>query len=227
MHFEDTNIIRSWTVRVLNVDKGTGGSGVFLDKEGHIATNAHVVQGGKGGKLAWYGAGNLSTDYKVLVETDPKKEDVAIIQSEPNLYDVLAELFVKWYGSAAKPNLPKFMRKGRKVKDGAIVAVCGYPEVVPLLEDKTIGKFQPPTISIGVASIPVFSKDRIVVSAPVYPGNSGGPIFVESGNIVGLAVTVYRVGLVSLWSPSNEMSLSLPSTYGEMIPISTVRDVAN
>jgi len=76
------------------------------------------------------------------------------------------------------------LRTGRSIKLGEEIVVIGYP-LRGLLSS-------PPTVTTGiVSSLAGIRDDRteMQISAPVQPGNSGGPVLDRSGNIVGVVVS--------------------------------------
>jgi Trypsin-like peptidase domain len=83
---------------------------------------------------------------------------------------------------AAKPiSTGLRFRTGRSIKLGEEIVVIGYP-LRGLLSS-------PPTVTTGiVSSLAGIRDDRteMQISAPVQPGNSGGPVLDRSGNVVGV-----------------------------------------
>jgi hypothetical protein len=84
-----------------------------------------------------------------------------------------------------KPNRPLAtslpFRSGHPVKLGEEIIVIGYP-LRGLLSS-------PPTVTTGIVSSLAGLRDdrtQMQISAPVQPGNSGGPVLDRSGNVVGL-----------------------------------------
>src|SRR3954452_20467562 len=76
------------------------------------------------------------------------------------------------------------LRTGRSIKLGEEIVVIGYP-LRGLLSS-------PPTVTTGiVSSLAGIRDDRteMQISAPVQPGNSGGPVLDTSGNVVGIVVS--------------------------------------
>jgi S1-C subfamily serine protease len=98
----------------------------------------------------------------IILRTDPRS-DLAILKSSPPL-----------------PAGLRF-RSGQSVKLGEEVVVIGFP-LRGLLSS-------PPTVTTGiVSSLAGLRDDRteMQISAPVQPGNSGGPVLDRSGNVVGV-----------------------------------------
>src|SRR5262249_40234249 len=72
-------------------------------------------------------------------------------------------------------------RSGHPLKLGEEIVVLGYPLRGVLSS--------PPTVTTGiVSSLAGLRDDRteMQISAPVQPGNSGGPVLDRSGNVVGI-----------------------------------------
>ena len=74
-------------------------------------------------------------------------------------------------------------REGRGVRAGESIVVVGYPLHGVLSYE--------PNVTTGVVSAlagPDNDRRLIQITAPVQPGNSGGPLLDQSGNIVGIVV---------------------------------------
>ncbi len=75
-------------------------------------------------------------------------------------------------------------RSGRGVRPGDSIMVIGFPLKGLLAED--------PSVTTGVVSAlagPGNDARLIQITAPVQPGNSGGPLLDEAGNVVGVVVS--------------------------------------
>lgn len=135
------------------------GTGFVVSSSGHLVTNAHVVTGCQKTTLA---NGKLLT----MQAYDPVT-DLALLKS-----------------SALEGVAPLFLRGGSGVEVAESVVVAGFPlsgMVSPDL-NVTIG-------NVSALSGPDGSKSLIQITAPVQPGNSGGPILDEAGIVVGVVVS--------------------------------------
>jgi S1-C subfamily serine protease len=147
-----------------NEEKGGMGTGFFISSEGHIVTNAHVVEGCS---ILQARAGiGLQVDARVLAKDTAN--DLALLKVE------------------AKPAAYGLLRTG--VRTGENVAAFGYP-LYGLLA--TTGNFTVGNVS-AVAGIGDDTR-YLQISAPVQPGNSGGPVLDQSGNVVGVVVAKLNV----------------------------------
>lgn len=129
---------------------------------GHILTNAHVVE--------------KCTRLEVVVDGKRASGRVAALARDVDLALLAA---VTRYEHTAPLRVPVNMRAGEEV-----VAV-GFP-LQSLLSRE-------PIVTTGIVSALAGIRgnpSEIQVSAPLQPGNSGGPIFDLSGNVVGVAVGV-------------------------------------
>ncbi|HYA79393.1 MAG TPA: serine protease [Methylocystis sp.] len=135
----------------------TTGTGFFVSAAGHIVTNAHVVEGcSKPLVVAGLAAPSLAR-----VAARDAKNDLALIVSD------------------VKPTSVAKLRIG--VKTGESIAAFGYPLTGVL---STSGNFTAGNVS-AVAGLEDDTR-FIQISAPVQPGNSGGPLLDQSANVVGV-----------------------------------------
>jgi S1-C subfamily serine protease len=141
-------------------ERQRSGTGFFVSTDGYVVTNAHVVDGCPKPQLVSGLAAPVST--RVLA-TDAAN-DLALLRGD------------------LKPNRAAPLRVGVRVGEG--IAVFGYP-LVGLLS--TSGNF-----TVGnISAITGLGDDTrfLQISAPVQPGNSGGPLLDQSGNVVGIVVS--------------------------------------
>ena len=74
-------------------------------------------------------------------------------------------------------------RSGRGVRTGESVIVAGFPLPGLLSSDLNVT-----TGSVSALAGPGNDRRLIQITAPIQPGNSGGPVFDSSGNVVGIVV---------------------------------------
>ena len=141
--------------------KGGSGTGIIISREGHILTNYHVVKG--------------CTSIKVTQKADFAKPAPVL------RYDSTNDLALLKLSSSDLSGDVATFRAGPAVRAGEVVAIYGFPLVGALSVTGNI-------VSGNVTSLSGLSDDvrYLQVSAPVQPGNSGGPLLDESGLVIGV-----------------------------------------
>lgn len=142
------------------------GTGFAISKAGHVATNYHVVEDAEYISVAVPGPmGSRKLSAKIVVSDE--KNDLAILLINDPDFDGFDPIPYGFRNSA--------------VSVGEDVFVLGYPMT------ETMGEEVKLTNGI-VNSKTGFQGDITMyqISAPVQPGNSGGPLFDEDGNIIGV-----------------------------------------
>ncbi len=140
-----------------------GGSGFVLDKNGHIITNQHVVEGAKDISVKF--ASGLRCSARV-VGSDPST-DVALLKVD-----------------APKGALkPLTLGDSDAVKVGDPVVAIGNPLNVGI--SVTSGIISGLDRSIRAPNNYTISG-ALQTDAPINPGNSGGPLIDASGNVIGV-----------------------------------------
>jgi hypothetical protein len=148
------------------------GTGFVVREDGWIATNLHVI----------FGAGERA----VVTFTDKREFPVVEVLAANPAHDV-ALLRIDAKGL---PTLPLGHSSG--VRPGDPIVAIGHPLG---LED---------TVSNGLISAVRTIEDGTVmlqISAPIAPGSSGGPIFNDRGEVVGIATAIIvdpRIGAQNL-----------------------------
>lgn len=141
---------------------GTG----FALKDGYVVTNHHVINGAKTIKV--YGVnGNANRAYSANVVASDKNNDLAIIKIDDYSFNGFATI-----PYAVKTNV---------MEVGESIFVLGYP-LTQLLGNEV-------KLTNGIISSKSGYQGDIStyqMSAPVQPGNSGGPMFDDKGNIIGI-----------------------------------------
>src|SRR3989344_4003772 len=210
---------------------GGGGSGLFVDKDGHILTNNHVVKfdtdsiGGMFGppiKITgyeyWIVLKNKNKKWKAELIGANKYNDTALlkaIDADPNDYEIAD------FGD------PDQMHEGDKVY--ALGAPFGLA-----------GTFTAGTVSVMHQVIDLnYIEDFIQMDCPINPGNSGSPLINSQRKVVGInsatirgadgmhfAISVKLVNLNQLksgevempWFGAEAMVMNFPRTGPEAKP---------
>jgi S1-C subfamily serine protease len=160
---------------------GTTGSGFFVSKLGHILTNAHVVRNCGSITVGDNAKKQVPT---ILLETD-KRNDLALLKiSNTQMASVETKSLIRKLGLKLVPTASKGLLRSDDVELGEDVLVSGYP----------YGEIYSDTIKVtkGIVSANKGIGDdtgQFQMDAAVQPGNSGGPIYDENGNIVGVVVS--------------------------------------
>ena len=150
-----------------------GGSGVVIDaKQGLVLTNAHVIAGVSA--LNAKVGDNAATAGPARVLAQAPCDDLAVVK----LVNVPPGLKQIKIGSSAK------------VKSGEQVTVLGYPASFSNPTTQTVVSTNGTVSSTNVAAEPDPSLPKypstIQHQAPVNPGNSGGPLVNDQGELIGI-----------------------------------------
>ncbi|MCF8292422.1 MAG: trypsin-like peptidase domain-containing protein [Chitinophagaceae bacterium] len=168
--------------------KGNG-SGFFINEKGYIATNYHVVKDASAIQVEYFQKGIKNTFSAEVIVTD-KQNDLAIIQINDTKFKHL-------------PSIPYVFSS--TIKDvGSEVFALGYP-IANVMGDEikfTDGKISSKTGIKG--DITVYQ-----ISVPIQPGNSGGPLFDNKGNLVGITSSA----LNKEYFNSENVNYAIKTTY--------------
>jgi len=141
------------------------GSGFLIDNEGHILTNAHVVDGSSNVTVQMGGDDGETLDAKVLGEDT--STDVAVIQVDPSQVD-------------AEP-LQLGDSDGLDVGDG-VVAIGN-----PFGLDNSVTSGIVSALQRQISAPDGFTISNVVqTDAAINPGNSGGPLIDADGDVIGI-----------------------------------------
>jgi V8-like Glu-specific endopeptidase len=181
------------------------GSGIVLTKDGYIATNNHVVENGLEYYVDIFTNGVKKSYSAKVIQTD-KSNDLAIIKIEDPNFKVFTSI--------------PYAFKMQGVNVGEKVFAMGYP--LPGLQGEEV------KITDGLISSKTgFQNDNKTyqISAPIQPGNSGGPLFDYSGNLIGLTSSgipsAENVGYAIKISYLNNM-LDLIPDFPSLTPSTTI-----
>lgn len=206
--FGSAFLIQVLTVRVNNGE--SYGSGVILGaKEGIVATCSHVVRDfGKGGIETPYH--DRPIPYEVLWKGYEGEEDIAILRAD--FPSIGFDKFVSGFVGSMKI-------RTEEIPSAEPVMICGYPSV--LRQDQLM-----PVLTAGIVStFPDTTDSSIVVSATLYPGNSGGPCFDSKNRLIGLASAMQPLGTAEVLTQEGRQFRPIPANYGFVVPIRLVVEV--
>ena len=144
----------------------SSGSGIILTTNGVIITNYHVVENAQ--KIDVFVSRNNGTKkYKAKVLISDKQNDLTLLKIDDDTFTNL-------------PALP-YAVKTPILDVGTSVFALGYPMSSTLGEELKV--------TDGIISSKTGYQGDIVtyqISAPIQPGNSGGPLFDKQGYLVGI-----------------------------------------
>lgn len=145
----------------------SNGSGVIISKSGYIITNHHVIKD----------ASIIEVEF--VQDGAVKKFNAQLIQSDQiNDLAILKILDIKFDGVSDLPY--NFKIKSSDV--GTKVYAFGYPKALTLMGKEV-------KVTDGIISSKTGMNGDITkyqISAPILPGNSGGPLFDDKGNLIGI-----------------------------------------
>lgn len=159
---------RDWySLNIYEIPRGAG-SGFVWDRQGHIVTNFHVLEGASSAKVT---LADQSTWEARVVGIAPEK-DLAVLRVEAPA-DLLR---------------PIPLGTSRRLKVGQTVLAIGNP--FGLDRSLTTGVISALGREIeSVARIPI--RDVIQTDAAINPGNSGGPLLDSGGRLIGVNTAIY------------------------------------
>jgi len=176
--------------------QASSGSGVILDSDGYIITNAHVVNGAERVEVVLHEPS--ATAGRVLVFQSRR------VPAQVVGIDFQTDLAVLKISETGLPTLP--LADWTQVRQGQIVFAFGAPRGLDN------------SMTMGVVSTPLrqFSPDYPMVyiqtDAPINPGNSGGPLVNTEGEVVGINTLI-----LSESGGSEGLGFALPSLVVEVV----------
>jgi S1-C subfamily serine protease len=185
--------------RISDSEPTASGTGFLISEDGFLITNEHVVEGATQVRLVT-SAGFISAK---VVKVDAAN-DLALLKAEGRF--------------AALP-----VAASRGVKLGGTVATVGFPNI-------GLQGFAPKLAKGEIASLSGAGDDAryFQISVPVQPGNSGGALVDERGNVVGVvsAKLNARAALASSGALPENVNYAVKSSY-LLSFLESVPDVAN
>lgn len=163
---QDTYIKMFPDVQTITQNSASSGSGFFLSDDGYIITNYHVIENARSIKISGVND-DYHKSYTARVEISDKQNDLAILKISDSTFKPLQSIpyTIKYETSSV----------------GEDCFVLGYPMISTMGTDIKLTN--------GIISSKTGFEGNIAeyqMSAPVQPGNSGGPLFDKNGNIIGV-----------------------------------------
>lgn len=144
----------------------SSGTGFAITSNGIIVTNSHVVEGAK--KIGIRGvSGDFNRTYSAKVLVQDKNNDLALLKIDDYSFTSLGQIPFS------------FQTKASSV--GESIFVLGYPLRASMGDEIKLTN--------GIISSKTGFQGDVTsyqISAPVQPGNSGGPLFNSQGNLIGI-----------------------------------------
>ena len=156
------------------------GSGFFVSKKGHVVTNAHGVTGCDSVTVGE----NTNNQRPADVISMDKRSDLALLKlSSLGMTSTEVKALIRTLAIKIMPLAANGLFRSEDVELGEKVMVAGYP----------YGDIFSNTIKVTFGNVSANrgmgdDSSQFQIDAAVQSGNSGGPIYDESGNIVGVVV---------------------------------------
>jgi len=187
----------------------TSGSGFFVSRSGHVITNQHLVSDCKEVTIG----DNADKQVKVDILEKDARNDLALLKiSSLKMASAETKSLIQKLDVKIVPLASDGLLRSDDVDLGEDVLVAGYP----------YGEIFSNTINVtkGIVSANRGlggDTGQFQIGAAVQPGNSGGPIYDENGNIVGVVISQLNKMKFA------KMSGSMPENVNFGIKASTVR----
>jgi S1-C subfamily serine protease len=173
------------------------GSGFVLDKEGHIVTNYHVVDGATSVEVTFIDG---TTVHAKVVGTDPSS-DLAVVQA-----DVKSSLLQ-----------PVELGDSSTLVVGEQVFALGNPFGLDWTLTSGIVSAVGRTIQSGTSNYSI--PEVIQTDAAINPGNSGGPLLDRNGHVIGI-----NAQIVSQSDSSSGVGFAIPANIVKRVVPALIKD---
>jgi 2-alkenal reductase len=189
------------SIQVLSTAGGSLGSGFVFDKEGHVVTNYHVVEG----------AEDLEVDFPSGIK----------VRGEVVGKDTDSDLAVIKVEAPADALFPLELGDSNQIKVGQTVIAIGNPFGLSGTMTTGIVSARGRTLD-SLRQTPegtTFSAGGIIqTDAAINPGNSGGPLMDLQGRVIGVNRAIRTTTVTAEGTPSN-------SGVGFAVPVNIVSRV--
>lgn len=157
----------------------------YIVTNAHVVEKAHTVTGMASGSIMVYysGAENDYTEAQVVFYSPKNIKDIAVLKLP----------------SPTEKRVALSMRDTEAVKIGETAYALGYPSLSSDMQRFNTFNKDDVTMTRGIISkraVPTAATfDSFQMDVPILPGNSGGPLVDERGNVIGInALYNYGVG---------------------------------
>jgi putative serine protease PepD len=156
------------SIQVRRAAARSTGSGFVIDRQGHVLTSAHVVDGA----------------VRVVVETSDRRQRRARVAG----VDTAADIAVLTIGPADLPVLP--VGRSGSVRVGEPVLAFGSPLGLAGTVTSGIVSALDREVSVGGGR----TLRAVQTDASINPGNSGGPLVNARGQVIGVNTAIATLG---------------------------------
>ncbi|MDP2309875.1 MAG: trypsin-like peptidase domain-containing protein [Pseudomonadota bacterium] len=161
-------VVDYWNRRTMEVPAGSG-TGFLWDRDGHVVTNYHVVDGGKSYTVTLYD----QTEWPAKLVGGDKRKDVAVLK-----IDAPPEKLIPL-------RLPP---EGYTPEVGQKALAIGNPFGLDhTLTTGVVSALDREMVGFGAVTI----RGMVQTDASINPGNSGGPLIDSAGQLIGMNTMIY------------------------------------
>jgi len=187
--------------------ESVSGSGFAISKDGSLVTSYHVINGADSIFVTQF-IGDIIYRYTAKLVLSDRINDIAILKIEDK----------NFYGFNAIPY--QFAKSTCEL--GNSVFVLGYPM------RSTMG--EQVKLTTGVISSKSGFKDDVTsyqISASVQPGNSGGPLFSQNGDLIGIVSARHSVAENVSYAVKIQNLSNLIDSYPALLELTVGNNVNN
>ncbi len=183
--------VKSSVVRITNSSNGKCSGFIFDIAPFHhsVENNTYYVLTNNHCFVLNSSGGRIYNNMKIMVNENEIIYGASLIDKYSNL-----DIAILKFNSTTKLKPLKLLTNQdyKVIKIGTEINVLGYPLGVNSLRT-TKGVVSAKLIRSGIADgIPYSPRDTIQIDAAINSGNSGGPVIILSGEVIGMTVTVTR-----------------------------------
>ncbi len=156
----------------------TSGSGVIIDPEGYVVTNAHVVLGARRVRVLLPNSPREVDGRRSILKTKSRAVGAQVINVDRETDLALLKIHEKGLSHLTLAN-------SDEIKQGQVVFAFGSP--LGLENTVTMGVVS----SVARQLRPEDPMIYIQTDAPINPGNSGGPLVDAAGQVIGINTLIF------------------------------------